>query len=89
MCIRDSPTATPKSGDYLLGAQLAPAGSIDAAPTKKFTVESLQSGLFPSLAAHADNTAALASGLTAGQTYQTDGTGAAPLNVAGIVMIVQ
>ena len=34
------PTATPKSGDYLLGAQLAPAGSIDAAPTKKFTVES-------------------------------------------------
>lgn len=32
------PTATPKSGDYLLGAQLAPAGSIDAAPTKKFTV---------------------------------------------------
>ena len=83
------PTATPKSGDYLLGAQLAPAGSIDAAPTKKFTVESLQSGLFPSLTAHADNTAALASGLTAGQTYQTDATGAAPLNVAGIVMIVQ
>ena len=35
------PTATPKSGDYLLGAQLAPAGSIDAAPTKKFTVDSI------------------------------------------------
>ncbi len=87
--ITSYPTAKPKSDDFVLGAQLAPVGSIDASPTKKFTVESLQSGLFPSLTAYADNTAALAGGLIAGQTYQTDGTGAAPLNVAGIVMIVQ
>lgn len=42
-----------------------------------------------SLPAHADDAAAGASGLTAGQVYQTDGTGLAPLNVAGILMIKQ
>ena len=83
------PTATPKSGDYVLGAQISPPGSKENNPTKKFTIQSLQSGLFPNLAAHADNAAALAAGLVPGQTYQTDGTGAPPLNVAGIVMIVQ
>ena len=35
-----------------------------------------------------DNADALVQGLVAGQLYQTNGTGAAPLNVAGIVMIV-
>jgi len=41
------------------------------------------------LPAHADDAAAAAAGLTAGQVYQTDGTGAAPLNAAGILMIKQ
>jgi len=42
-----------------------------------------------SLPAHADDAAAGTAGLTAGQMYQTDGTGAAPLNAAGILMIKQ
>jgi hypothetical protein len=37
----------------------------------------------------ADDAAAAAGGLFQGDIYQTDGTGAAPLNVAGIVMIKQ
>ena len=41
------------------------------------------------LPAHADDAAAGAAGLTAGQIYQTDGTGAAPLDAAGILMIKQ
>lgn len=38
---------------------------------------------------YADDAAAGAGGLVQNQLYQTDGTGAAPLNVAGIVMIKQ
>lgn len=83
------PTAQPKANDFVLGVQVSDPGEPIESPTKKFTIQSLQSGLFPNLTAHADNVAALAAGLVAGQTYQTDGTGAAPLNVAGIVMIVQ
>ena len=41
------------------------------------------------LPAYADNAAALIAGLTTGDLFQTDGTGANPLNVPGIVMIVQ
>ena len=41
------------------------------------------------LPAYADDAAAGVAGLTAGDVYQTDGTGAAPLNVAGIRMIKQ
>ncbi len=39
--------------------------------------------------AYADDAAAGAAGLTTGQIYQTNGSGAAPLNVAGIMMIKQ
>ena len=42
-----------------------------------------------SLPAFADDAAAAAGGLAAGQIYQTDGSGAAPLNAAGILMIKQ
>ena len=42
-----------------------------------------------SLPAYNDDSAAGAAGLTAGQLFQTNGSGAAPLNVAGIVMIKQ
>jgi hypothetical protein len=41
------------------------------------------------LDAYADDTAAATAGLVGGALYQTDGTGASPLNVAGIVMIKQ
>lgn len=44
------------------------------------------SPLFPEAA---DDAAAGAAGIVTNQMYQTDGTGAAPLNVAGIVMIKQ
>jgi len=42
-----------------------------------------------SLPAFADDAAAAVGGLAAGQIYQTDGSGAAPLNAAGILMIKQ
>lgn len=38
---------------------------------------------------YADDTSAGVAGLTAGRIYQTDGSGASPLNVAGILMIKQ
>jgi hypothetical protein len=41
------------------------------------------------LPAHADDATAGGAGLATGDLYQTDGTGAAPLNVPGIVMIKQ
>jgi hypothetical protein len=83
--INSYPTITPTSSDLVLIVDTSEDGN----PTKTASVSSLQTSLFPNLAAHADNTAALAAGLTQGQTYQTSGTGSAPLNVAGIVMIVQ
>lgn len=43
----------------------------------------------PSVPSYADDTAAGTAGLTFGVIYQTDGTGASPLNVAGILMIKQ
>jgi hypothetical protein len=39
--------------------------------------------------AYADDAAAGVAGLTVGDIYQTSGAGAAPLNVAGILMIKQ
>jgi hypothetical protein len=83
--ISSYPTIAPISSDLVLVVDTSEDGN----PTKTATISSLQSGLFPSLTAYADNTAALAGGLTAGQTYQTTGAASAPLNVAGIVMIVQ
>ena len=46
-----------------------------------FTIEGLP--------AYADQAAAVAAGAQGTTIYQTDGTGAAPLNVPGIVMVVQ
>ena len=42
-----------------------------------------------SLLAYADDAAAAADGLATGKLFQTSGAGAAPLNVAGIVMVKQ
>ncbi len=39
--ITSYPTATPKGGDYLLGAQVGEPGDNPANPTKKFTVASI------------------------------------------------
>lgn len=44
---------------------------------------------FSELPAYANDIAAAAGGVTVGQPYQTTGGGAAPLNVAGIVMVKQ
>ena len=79
-------TATPTLTDILLGSDV---GSSDA--TKNFTVQTilaLASSAVITLPAHQDDAAAAAT-LSAGQLYQTTGTGAAPLNVAGIVMVKQ
>lgn len=43
----------------------------------------------PQLPPYADDAAAGVAGLVTGDLYQTDGSGAAPLNVAGILMIKQ
>ena len=50
---------------------------------------SLNGGLVCNHPAYDDDTAAGVAGLTAGQHYQTTGSGASPLNVAGIVMVKQ
>ena len=44
---------------------------------------------FANMPAFADDAAAGVGGLVIGDAYQTDGTGAAPLNVAGIVVLKQ
>jgi hypothetical protein len=82
------PLATPVKTDYIVGSKLTTVGS-QINPTKNFTVESVVSVVLSSLPKYDDNTSALAAGLSSGQQYQTTGSGAAPLNVAGIVMIVQ
>ena len=45
--------------------------------------------LIGNLQSFADDAAAGAAGVITNKLYQTDGTGAAPLNVAGIIMIKQ
>ena len=45
--------------------------------------------IFTNLDEYADDAAAIAGGIVSGELYQTDGTGAAPLNVVGIVMVAQ
>ena len=76
-------TVAPVAADLVLGTD---SGSSDA--TKNFTVQSLFNAAI-TLSAYNDDAAAGAAGLTTGQLYQTAGGGAAPLNVAGIVMVKQ
>jgi hypothetical protein len=61
--------------------------STDGINTNTFEITPTSVSL--TLQSFADDADAGTGGLTAGQMYQTDGTGAAPLNVAGIVMIKQ
>ena len=83
-------TVTPTASDKVIGTDVA--GTVTDA-TKNFTAGSIAAlaataGVL-TLPAHRDNAAALLGGLTAGDLYQTDGTGTAPLNAPGIVMVVQ
>lgn len=89
------PIITPKSGDLIIGSETYDATDPNPTvgnPTRNFTVSSVVQTL-PStsitLPAYADDVSAGVAGLTAGKIYQTDGTGAAPLNIAGIVMVKQ
>ena len=82
------PVTTAESGDYLLGTKTSTSGT-QVNPTKNFTVSSVVAAGLGPFPKYQDNAAAVAGGLVAGQLYQTDGLGAAPLNAAGILMVVQ
>lgn len=83
-------TVTPTVSDKVIGTDVVGTPT-DA--TKNFTVGSIASlaqlpGVM-TLAQYRDNAEAVSNGLAVGALYQTDGTGSAPLNAAGIVMVVQ
>ncbi len=81
------PSGTPQTTDILIGSSPSVTGN----PTRNFLMGDISVFIQTQIGsnAYADNAAALLGGLSAGQLYQTTGAGAAPLNVAGIVMIVQ
>ena len=81
------PSGTPQTTDILIGSDPSVTGN----PTKNFLMGDVSVFIQTQIGSNAydDNAAALLGGLSAGQLYQTTGAGAAPLNVAGIVMIVQ
>ncbi len=85
--ISSYPLATPSVDDYVVGTKLQTDG-VNINPTKNFTIRQVVEVGVAGIPKAIDNADALAQGLVAGQLYQTDGTGAAPLNVPGIVMIV-
>lgn len=63
------------------------AGTLQLTPTSVLDALS-GSELKAVLPSHADNAAAVLAGLAAGRIYRTTGTGAAPLDAPGIVMVV-
>jgi hypothetical protein len=81
------PSGTPQTTDILIGSSPSVTGN----PTRNFLMGDISVFIQTQIGSNAydDNAAALLGGLSAGQLYQTTGAGAAPLNVAGIVMIVQ
>jgi len=80
---------TQVGGNLLVTGLLQPANLTVSANRPLFLVGINAAGGTSSLAttAFADNAAAVAGGLSAGDVYRTDGTGAAPLNAAGILMV--
>tara|TARA_R100001086_G_scaffold22244_1_gene10706 strand:- start:213 stop:503 length:291 start_codon:yes stop_codon:yes gene_type:complete len=85
--ISSYPLATPDVDDYVVGTKLQTQGQ-NINPTKNFTIREVVETGIAGIPKATDNADALVQGLVAGQLYQTNGTGAAPLNVPGIVMIV-
>jgi hypothetical protein len=80
--------ATPVAGDIVIGTDVSDKSN----KTKNFNVEDIaalakNAGVL-GLSSFQDNAAALVGGLAIGTLYRTSGTGAAPLNAAGIVMVV-
>ena len=83
-------TAKPNETDLLVGTDVA---GTPAEATRNFNAGDVAAlaklaGVL-SLPAYADNAAAITAGIAVGSLYQTTGAGAAPLNAAGIVMVVQ
>ena len=83
------PSIAPSTSDLVIGTQVTGGGANQTNPTKNFTVGSIVQATFKNLPAYNDNTAAVAGGLGTGDLFQTTGVALPPLNVAGIVMIVQ
>lgn len=82
-------TAKPVADDLVIGTNVAGTPT-DA--TRNFTAGTIaalagQAGVL-GLVEYDDNTAAVAGGLAVDTLYKTTGAGAAPLNAAGIVMVV-
>lgn len=68
----------------------ATIGDIDGGNNTKITIDDLNEQItISNLPAYDDDTAAGVGGLTAGMVYMTTGSGSAPLNAAGILMIKQ
>ena len=82
-------TVTPTTSDKVIGTEVA---GTPTNVTKNFTAGSIaalaQTAGVMTLASHNDNAAAVAAGLAVGALYRTSGGGVAPLNAAGIVMVV-
>ena len=65
-------------------------GDIDGGNNTKITIDDVNEQItISNLPAYDDDTAAGVGGLTAGMVYMTTGSGSAPLNAAGILMIKQ
>ena len=65
-------------------------GDIDGGNNTKITIDDVNEQItISNLPSYDDDTAAGTAGLTAGMVYMTTGSGSAPLNVAGILMIKQ
>ena len=87
------PNATNVSGDdCLIGSQKLNCNAVNGYqgnnPTKNFAISDVVQAGIGGAPKAADNADAIAQGLSQGQIYITDGTGAAPLNAEGIVMVV-
>ncbi len=82
-------TVKPVAGDLVIGTNVA---GTPTDVTKNFLVEDIAANwqsTSNTMTKYADDAAAGVGGLVAGDMYVTDGTGAAPLNIAGILMVKQ
>ena len=99
--LRQKGTVIPKGDNYMTLARypnpqerLKPAPKLQTelvtlSQLKKYTDQKLNAISGIGVPAYADDTAAGTAGVQAGSIFQTDGTGAAPLDAAGILMIKQ